>query len=234
MVPSFTQQTSMSSLTKVSEAVDRAMGGAINKVQEEMYSKVKGVRADIIEDLEKKIDNIRLDLEEKQKRISNLFLYDMEESYDIDLKAQQIEDCKKVSDYIKKLGLYTKVDCHESPDKSIRLGTPQIYIKSHDRIGAKKEGVSNKRPIKLVLGSNYEREMVLTREAKAVREGKLVKRRMTNDYTKKEREEHKKLQEELKVRREQGEKDLYIRGNSIIQRKQPFRGTPRNNEAGTK
>ena len=217
--------------TKVKDAVTKAMGVATNDIKNDFEKKVTDAKAELTNDVTVKLKTFQADWEESQRRITNLFLYDTPERGDGSQAEQEGWDCAQITGYIELLNLDVTTNCHSQAAGPRRPGLPAVTVREHQRV----DTGADKRPIKLVLNTMYERDLALRAEAKLFREGKIPKRRLTRDYTKSEREKYKQLKDELKKKEEIGEKDWYITRNYELAKKnprRPFRGNPRDNTAG--
>ena len=138
---------------------------------------------------------------EKDKRKLNLVVYNLPEKSDGDVNVRNMHDVTTFVDIVKDcLGL----DVHVS--KSYRAGR-----------------MTSERPRTLVLTlDNLEKKIEILENAyKLSRSSKWKRVYIAPDRTLKEREEHKKLRDELKKRKEDGEENIFIHKGKIIQKTRP-------------
>ena len=215
---------------KISDAMDEATKNMTKVVDD----KVKVLKAEVTGDVTEKLQALRADWAEAQKRVSNLFLYDTPEAGEVSKDEREGWDCNEISTYLEKLGIQVEGECHGIRSGPRRPGMQTVTLRQHDRVGAQKDD-KDMRPVKIILSSMYERDTALRLEAKLLKEGKIPKRRLSKDFTKSERELFKKLKKEVQTREANGDKGWYVTNDYTLAKKKekkPFRGGPRNGDAG--
>ena len=154
---------------------------------------MKTVEKDILGKVDEEIDQ-KL---EQFKRRKNLVIYRLTENPEKDTKERQKYDEILIKQIISELEL------EDLKFKTMRIG----------------KLITNKiRPIKIELEEESDKFKILTR-AKNIRKTQIAKFKriiITTDMTFKEREINKILREELKARRDAGEKNLKIKDGKIV------------------
>lgn len=144
------------------------------------------------------------EIDEKEKRKTNIIFFGVQESASGEPATRKRDDETKIRAMIDRL-----------PNKSLEIRT--LY-----RLGKKED--TKTRPLKVVMNNQAMRDEILQKFRKgeldlsAYDEGVV---QLSRDRTKTEREEYRKLRNELRERKERGENDLVIRNGQI--RKQTFR-----------
>lgn len=130
------------------------------------------------------------ELADRERRKRNVIIYNFPEAPDREAdKASFISLCKSV------------YKCEFDINKIMRLG---------------KKVTDKTRPLLLCLDHEEDKNLILSRSYLLHRNSQYSKVFVTPDRTKFEREKHKKLVNELKERRSQGENDLVIRNGIIV------------------
>ena len=108
----------------------------------------------------------------------------------------------------------------------VKLFLPELTVEAVTRLGSSTEG--RERPIKVVRGSEAEKEIVLTRVQELRRSDKpedtatVGRIQIAPDFTLRQRTERKTLIQQLEHSKQEGEEDLVSKGNRIVKKK-PFR-----------
>ena len=190
---------------KLDEVVDKlnTLTETMNKRESNLYSLV-----------ERKVSQYMEEKVEKEKRECNVVFHNIPESLSEDTEERKKFDEERVNEVVE----YLDIDEKQEKLKPVRLG--------------KKTGVPEERPrlMKVTLNNTRTRMRVLSNAKKlcSTKEKVLSVIYITPDMTPKEREASKKLREELKKRRLEGE-DVIIRGGKIVPtdvtKNSSFRGT---------
>ena len=107
-------------------------------------------------------------------------------------------------------------------------------MQRQSQIGTSREKSTGKhRPLLICLKHDEDKSLILSQSYLLRRNSQYSDVFMAPDRTKFEREKHKKLGEELKERRSQGEKDLVIRNGVIISKHSRPVGQPSTNDGET-
>ena len=147
------------------------------------------------------------ELADREKRKKNVIVYNFPEASDLE------------ADRVSFLDLCTKVyNSDISVNKLVRLG---------------KKSTGKHRPLLICLKHDEDKSLILSQSYPLRRNSQYSDVFMAPDRTKFEREKHKKLVEELKERRSQGEKDLVIRNGAIISKHSRPVGQPSTNDGET-
>ena len=174
----------------------------VNKMEKNEQPQV-----DAIAKMEEKLTEFRRDCEEIEKRRTNIIIYKVTESVKAESKARKEDD-----------------EAHFKATL-VKLSLPEMTVKAVARLGSRNEG--RERPIKLVQGSEAEKEMVLNRVQELRRSDKpediaiVESIQIAPDFTLRQRTERKTLIQQLEHKKQEGEEDLVIKGNSIV-KKNPF------------
>ena len=137
--------------------------------------------------------------EDELKRSLNLILFSIPESGNGDGNERKEDDKRIVSEILQ------------------TIGSENITIESLTRLGPKpEERTSRSRPIRIKLHSKEEKDSILAK-AKNLRSTKFERIHIDLDLTPSQKAERKILVQELKTRKQQGETNLIIRGNRIIE-----------------
>ena len=141
------------------------------------------------------------EVEEVRRRKTNVIIHGLKEPADGDKDSEHEQDASSIEHLL-----------HE-------LKCDEVSVNSTVRLGKKPAGEDTKpRPIKLVLASEEHKDKVLrgAKNLKYARVNTLDKVFIHQDLTPRQREQRKKLVEELKVRRSQGEQNLIIVKDRIL------------------
>lgn len=162
----------------------------------EVTSQVLGTPTEDLNNLQRDIADIKEE-KEQERREKNIILYNMSESSNAE------EEVQKIADITWQIGLFEDVqlDNDENP-KFFRLGNKD----SNENM--------KPRPILIKLVSKYSKIKFL-QQWKQLKDMSLW---CQSDLTNKQREENKKLVDQLRQRKTNGEDDLIIRKGKIIRR----------------
>lgn len=178
--------------------INRRMDEAITKIENDVTNTVKDELVSTVKD---EIDALESRLRDAERRKANLILYGVPESTAGTPELKKLDDSQKVASSI--------------GNKN------EITVKGAYRLGTHKEGTT--RPIKVITGSGDQRNRALDLvKLSAPSSGDKIT--ATKDFSREQRELHKKLKEEVKQRKAAGEENLEIRDYKIV--KKPFRGYP--------
>ena len=155
-----------------------------------------------LEKVEKSVESRLEDIEERERRKSNLIIYGLPESDEVNPLQRKDDDTQKARSAI-----------------SQSFGEESLSILATYRLGRKSEGKT--RPLKVVLKSADVRDEILRRYRAAVSAESLPDSsiQLSRDRTQREREEYRRLRNELKLREDKGEENLMIRRGKIVQRR---------------
>jgi mRNA-degrading endonuclease RelE of RelBE toxin-antitoxin system len=202
--------------------VESAINKQIPKIKEIVDQKIEVAKANFVDmacgRVNADLADFKADLRDSIKRQTNILIHDEGESESKDLQQTILEDYNKVSTFLKNIGLNPTVL------GKLTKTSNDITITNHFRLGPPREKDATPRAILVTLGSINEVDKIMKQARINTTKGTRCK--VTRDYTKLEREQFKKLKEELNTRTDDGEKDLVIK-NGKITKKQPFRGTHR-------
>jgi hypothetical protein len=218
----------------LNNSIDKKINAAVVTAMNKHMPKLEGIIKEQViiarEELEsqtatlvqKELTDFKFDLKEANKRQSNVLLHNEKESKQKDPALIKMEERECIYTYLRQIGLNPNVV------GGSRKSQVDIGILHHDRIG--QPGEQDKpRPILITLGTIAEADTVAKAAWQTTPRGTRCK--IARDYTKREREQHKKLKQELQVRTEQGETDLIIKNGAIV-KKRPFRNQPRQPNQG--
>ena len=172
----------------------------MDKLEEKLTGKQLEEKIETVVDrvIDKKIDEAVYERMEKEKRRNNIIVVNLKESVKKTEMAREIEDTKSVKTLLSKLVKIKDSDLKEAP---VRLG----------------DKGDKPRVLKVVLKNEKMRREILNKAPSLNVDVSFDKRIYINqDYTKRQRETHKKLREELKARMNKGETNLGIRGGQIV------------------
>ena len=183
-----------SQLLEMMRRMSDQMTGLDKKMESKINEKLKYVERDILV----KVNDVVEEKLEKFKKRKNIAIYGLPEGEDKDEKQRLKCDDKNIKELIREL--YIDVDKFQT----IRLGR-QITV-------------GRARPIKLELEEEKDKYKFLKRAAN-IRRTEIVKFKkiiITEDMTFKQRELNKILREELKARRNAGERNIKIKDGRIV------------------
>lgn len=186
------------------------------------------------EEMNKKVDKIKCDIQAKHKedeerkekvsKESNVIIFNIPESNEIDKKEAYTDDIKK---------LHVVLDEHITLKKENIEAIYRIGIKSNDKtrpIIMKLNDKETRSDLLKLRGLKYNviKDKLCEKEDEAAKDDE--KNKQTNsikifispDRTKSEQDFHRKLVAKLNERKDKGEKNLYIKNGQIVQY-QPFR-----------
>ena len=178
-------------------AVERAVEKVANATGENLEKKVE-------EMIDKKLEEKFKEREERQKRELNLIVVGLPESNKTESVERQADDLKRVQTMVDKIC----PDLKEKVEEPVRLG---------------KVGGSRPRMLRIKVKSLGDKREIMRNAYKINKDVKDQKNRMyiNPDYTPAEREKQKELRAEIKRRTQEGERDLKIRGDKIVQVRPP-------------
>ena len=160
----------------------------------QLNTRVERLEESIDDKVQKAIDNYR----EREARKFNVIIHNICEPTSEEAADRKVEDREQVVDMIEN-----------------GLDVEQVEIQSIVRLGKKIEGKS--RLTKVTLDSVKSKRELLNNAKKLRNSEKWGRVYITPDLSPHEREENKKLREELRKRRNEGESGLVIRRGKIIQ-----------------
>ena len=139
--------------------------------------------------------------EEREKRKNNIVLVNIPESIKETAKEREAEDMVAVANLLNKI---TEVQVND--------------VSNPVRIGKKREGSEKPRLLKITLNSQEKKRTVLKNYHQLNENVRDLNRKIfiNNDLTPTQREQEHKLRIELRLRKENGEKNLKIRNGKII------------------
>jgi len=138
---------------------------------------------------------------EREARINSLIIQNLPESEQVEIEDRKKEDMESVQKLLSTIG----IDGEDEIDKCVRIGpkvTDTIRITKFTVKNAKTKGQILKKAKTLKDNEQYENVYV------------------GPDLTKMQRKEQYDLRKELKTRRKEGEKDIFISGNKIVRAKE--------------
>lgn len=185
----------------------------IRKQMEEMQREVKEVAMkwkkmdeELKDYIAKTVVEVLEERENKQKRVKNLVIYNVKEpSSEMSVRDQKEEDQAVCMDIFAN---ELKVEATEIVE-TVRLGK---------REGNEREDERRPRPL-LVKVSEVETKWDIIKNAKKLKESSKTSYRhvyISPDLTPKERAEDKEVREQLKQKREQGERGWYIKNRKLV------------------
>lgn len=172
----------------------------MDKLEEKLTGKQLEEKIEAVVDrvVDKKIEEAVYERIEKDKRKNNIIVVNLKESTKKSEEGREREDTKSVKMLLGKLVNIKDGDLKEAP---VRLGDKGI----------------KPRVLKVVLKNENMKREILKKAPSLNVDVPFEKRIYINqDYTKRQREAHKVLREELKVRIKNGETNLGIRGGKIV------------------
>ena len=155
------------------------------------------------QDISKIVTSALSEEKEKEKRRLNLIIHNLKESQEVDPHKRKESDIKETKELCQKY-----------------LGV-QVKISNAFRIGKKRENVDKPCLLKVTVNSSYEKAQVLRNCIKLHNKDNpevVQSIYVSPDLTTKERDANKKLRDELKQRKDAGEKNLMIKRGKIITR----------------
>jgi len=175
--------------------IDHKIEGIKHEVKNSIAKQVKD---EIIEEIKEE--------EEKKKRQKNLVVYKIEESTNENKEERELEDKEK---------------CLNLMNRCLEIKVENNDIEKLVRLGRRNE---NNRPLLVIMREKDKKYEILSNASKLrnAQEEEHRKVYISPDLTIKQREENKKLREELKRRRENGE-NLYIKGGKLVEVRSNFR-----------
>jgi len=179
---------------------ERKIDTKLEEFKHELRNNIsKSVKEEVIEELKEE--------EEKKQRQKNLVFYKMKESRKENNIDREIEDKENCADLVK---------------RSLKI--EGCEIEKTIRPGKRYDNERNHRPLLVVMKERNMKYEILTNASKLKNVPNENHREVyiTPDLTLKQREENKKLREELKRRRENGE-NVYIRGGRLVEAGTNFR-----------
>ena len=145
---------------------------------------------------------------EREKRKNNLIIHNLPEPTDVSSNEQRaVKDTETISDLF-----------------HTEFNLANAKIQRITRLGAIKPNSSRPRLLLVEMGDISTKRSILKQATKLRKSSKWSNIYISPDLTPKERSLHKKLRDELKTRKNAGEKDLYIKRGKIITRP-PGNGT---------
>jgi hypothetical protein len=200
-------ENSDTNIDKLSSQMNQVMNIMTNLVERltRLEEKKSTKEPELIEDIVKaKVTEVMEETKEREKRKLNLVFVNVNEEAGTDEERNK-RDVEKINSMVKKI-LPQETD--------IKITNPQ-------RLGSRNAG-SRPRMLKVTVSSENVKWNILKNSNK-INEGskKSPKERIyvNPDYTTQQREQNKKLRQELKDRIEKGEIDLIIRGDKIIKKR---------------
>ena len=140
---------------------------------------------------------------DNERRRSNIIVYNVAESQEVESKNRFEEDMSKMSEFLEK-ELRVKaniVSCH-------RLGKKNQEDES--------EEPGSPRPLRVMFSNSSEKFLVNKEAMKLKSQGQELSYPFSGDYTAAEREEYRKLKQELERRKQGGERDIKIKKGKIV------------------
>ncbi len=164
---------------------------------------------DIIED---KVNKYLSEQKERSNRDQNVIFHNIPESDSTDVNERKNHDIEQVQEVL------TLLDVDDSEVKQpVRLGKkgnvpgkPRLLKVTLNRVETKKETLNKAKKLRTATQSQYNKVYI------------------TPDLTYREREESRRLREELAERRAKGEKDVFIRQGKLVKGNTAFRGRSEN------
>ena len=182
------------------------------EVEQNRTDKVKEIDEKIEEKVEKKVNEVFEETREREKRKLNVVLVNISESDEETAEARKQDDLEKVAKIVSKVTDVTKADFSDP----VRLGARQIGQNSRPRI------------LRVTVKSEEVKKRVMTNASKLNEGVAEPKKRVyiNHDRTVREREDFRKLREELE-RRKREEPDLVIKGGKIVKKRKEEGGKDR-------
>ncbi len=186
----------------------------VRNIEKRVQADNRENKSDAIPELEAKVRQHLAEMERdkaaSESRRANFIMYDIPEHDSEDGNERKREDTTKLTNILQRL----------------KLGNKQPKVVN--RLGRREQGKT--RPLKIIMPNENDKVDVLKKiqslkKSDNADEKQLVQDlRIAPDRTKKEREDYKKLRQELDERKSKGEENLIIRNNRIIKKDQrPFR-----------
>ena len=194
------KQESNPNLEALFATMMKTFSDRIDKMEEKLTGKHLEEKIEAVVDrvVDKKIDQAVYEKIEKEKRKNNIIIVNLKESTKKSEEGREKDDTKSVKTLLSKMVKIKDGDLKEAP---VRLG----------------DKGSKPRVLKVVLKNETLKREVLKKAPSLNVDVPFEKRVYINqDYTKRQRENHKKLREELKQRLKNGETNLGIRGEEIV------------------
>ena len=163
------------------------------------------------EDLAKQIDERFDEARERDQRSYNLIIYEVVEASGQAEKRKEADE-KEVARRFEELLPKNEIKI----DGVYRLGKYQGGDEDEDENAVKPKP----RPVKVVLQSRKDKDLLIRKltQQRKNNPDKVKHIKMSSDRTKQERDQYKKLRQELEDRTNNGEENLYIRGDKVLQR----------------
>ena len=193
------QITTLVQLVSTLQSQNEAILAVVGQLDEKIDKRVD-------EKLTKCLIERKEETKEQESRENNIIIYNLPESHDSDEEAALTSDTSQVSD------LFTSIGSDLTGQK---LGDSMSGLR---RLGKRSEG--KHRPIKISFKDSSHKFTVLRRARNLKGSSKFAKIGIAEDKTLQQREIERKLREELKRRRGNGENVIIFKGAIVEKRKE--------------